>query len=157
MEFNSTTGLFTDSSGGSLFHAVFSFAVGRSENSIPERHRHSEVRARNLMVNLVVGAEFPVPGAFRIIVMMDVVETIVEDESGQHARREAGNVACLQPVGEDIPDAYVDARVQEPGHPDQHLRVFMVHGVPGVQQCFPFMINPAVKTILQKRPARESR
>ncbi len=62
-------------------------------------------------IDLVVGAEFPVPRAFWIVVVMNVVETVVEDESGQHARGEARNVARLQPVGKDVPDAHVDARV----------------------------------------------
>ena len=110
--------LFNDSSSCSLFRAVFGFAVGCAENLVPETHRDAEVCAGHLMVNLVVGAEFSVPGAFRVEVMMDVMKAVVEDESGEHARREAGSVAHLQPVSEDVPDAHVDARVQEPGHPD---------------------------------------
>lgn len=100
----------SDSHDGFLFH-IIAFAVSRPENLVPECHGHAKVRSRNLMMNLVVGAELSVPGAFRIVVMMNVMEAIVEDESRQHARRESGNVAYLQPVSEDIPHAHVDACV----------------------------------------------
>jgi len=32
------------------------------------------------MMNLVVSAQFPVPGVFRIVVVVNVMETVVEDE-----------------------------------------------------------------------------
>ena len=59
------------------------FPIRRTENLIPKPASDAEVYIRELMMNEVVGPEFPIPPILEMEMMMNVMEDAVENESSR--------------------------------------------------------------------------
>src|SRR6266446_7033551 len=77
--------------------------VHGTENMIPKTAGDSEVCVRILMMNEVMGSQFPILSILEMEVMMHVMKESVTNKPGQQARQETQDVVELQPVGTDNP------------------------------------------------------
>ena len=68
---------------------VFDFlTVGRAKHMIPKPAGHAEIHIRVLMMNDVMGAQFPVSWILEIEMMMNVMKHPVENKSGRQRGEE---------------------------------------------------------------------
>ena len=107
-------------------------------------------------MNFVMNAEFAVPSAREIKVMMNVMEHPVKEEPSRKSGEETENVGNFEVNAENKPHYYKKACCEKPGHANESLRFFMMKLVASVGECRATMINPAMEAVLKQSPANQT-
>src|SRR5262245_35130253 len=118
------------------------FSIRGAEHMIPKTAGDAEVHVWALMMDEMVGPQFPIPSILAMAMMMEVMNDAIADEPSRQAGHETRDAVQVQTIRKDIPDTCQKRSAEGPRHGEQFRRRLVMFCMSGMGCRVTLVIDP---------------